>query len=155
MADEQQRHDILNGLEQVLAPLDADKRAAILELAEREINERALIATCWDGSFNATKDQDAGYMWHVGQASPMDPGKIVFAMLLWEELRAVVAYCVGQRDVEGGVVFDFTRELIFNPKYAGGPMSHEALFRDMMMTLTDDDDEIPEATNGARALARS
>jgi hypothetical protein len=147
MADEEQQHDILTALGMILAPLDEEQRDAILAGVKREIEERAIVSSCWDGTSQATDTVEASYVWNLTQPSPMNPSHIVFAMLHWEEINAVVIYTVGEKEVEGGKVFEFAREIVFNPKHIAGPLSHEALFKDLMEFLVDDEEQT--ATNGS------
>ena len=130
---------ILMTLAGVLEPLGDERRAPLLEWVKEEIETRAIITDC----------ADEEHLWSLGEPDPLVPDggipRIVFAMLEWHALRAIVVFSFSELEVDGQHAVQFHRNVVWNPKRTTGPLGHEALFRELRGLLDKDPEELPEA----------
>lgn len=136
---------VIEVLSQVLSPLPDDKRQQLVAWFAREAALRPIVQYCCDERNS----------WQLGGPDPMAPDeepRTVFAMVEVED--HVVVYWFQEMDVSGQVAIQFGRNVVYRPTFVCGPLSHDALFREVQAYLTghDPDDDEPDAhTNGARA----
>jgi len=114
---------IIEALSQVLSPLGAERLQQVLLWARAEIRDRALIqwVQCTDGQ-----------IWEVGKQSPINEGVMLFCMLHWETANCIVAFGVEpSKNDKGQDLVLYHKTLVHNVRYATGPASDTALFKEL------------------------
>jgi hypothetical protein len=127
---------LIETLRAVLAPFPEEQREEMLSWAAKEMKTAPVVTIL------ASK---SGATWKIGEAPPSNDRLIVFAILLVDGDDHEPFFCiysVGQ--VDGGGMLYF-KELVFDPRYAYGPLSPEALYTDFEGFFAG---EFPTPTNG-------
>ena len=140
---------IVDVLGEVLAPLPADQRGAILEWVKREIATRAIVQYVYEDGPPILRDADGNetggpQIWKLGEPSPLDENEIVFCMFYWEEERVVAVYSLKQQEIDGQQATFFFRSLVFKPVHVHGPVHHGALVNELGAFLDDAPDTPPD-----------
>lgn len=170
---EDQIDPILSSLEQVLSPLGPERLGEVMGWVRDYLATTPLISyLCMQGEpgdvdWHPPDAQHAEpwstsktYEFRIGDASPLDPDNTVFAIFQWYTQGAFVVYSFKAGLVEGGdALAIYSRDLVFRPRVASGPVTLDALFTDLDYHThqTPWDDEEPDeppapAPNGSRGL---
>lgn len=175
---EDQINPLLATLRQVLAPLGDERVDEVMGWATDYLATTPLISyLCAQGEANDVDWHPADathaepwttpktYEFRIGDVNPVDPENTVFAIFHWYVQGVFVVYSFKAGLVEGGALGIYTRDLVFRPRMASGPVTLDALYADLdyhtHTTPWDDlepDDERPppggSVVNGGRlALA--
>lgn len=169
---EDQINPILESLERVLAPLGPERLREVMGWT------REYLATTPLTSYLCAQGEPGDVEWHapdaehpkawtsakvyefrIGEPNPLDPDNTVFAIFHWyiQGIFVVYSFKAGLLD-DGGALGIFTRDQVFRPRMASGPVTLDALYADLDYHThaspwdddDPDDDERPAAPNGSR-----
>jgi hypothetical protein len=105
------------------------------------------------------------YEFKLNEPNPLNTTYTVFAIFHWHVQGCFVVYSLAAvMTDDGGAQGMFTRDLVFEPRFASGPVSLDALYNDLDYHLhatpwddvdppEGDDDEKPDAGNGQKRAA--
>jgi hypothetical protein len=135
MASDENENEILTALARVLEPLGAERQGEVLEWAKEHLAEcpifTYLCATGEAGDVD-TVGHAKVYEYKIGEPHPLDESNTVFAILHWHTQGVFVVYSFKAVFLEtGAAAGTFTRDLVFQPRFAQGPLTLEALYSDL------------------------
>ena len=145
---------LLEQLDMILAPLDADSREMMKELARREMVENPVTTMItkrvwvkgWEEEDETTKQKrtiPSGYhslSWTIGHSSPQNPEALIFAIFIVDVLTAhVFSFAPVKTDDDKDTVIWF-KEIVPHFDTAFGPVAGEALVLDWARLLQDEDE---------------
>lgn len=139
----------LEQLRRILTPL-GDKGDRLIAMLPEYLENVSPITWC-AGQTEPGEEPEA-VIWQLGQPSPLDATRIVFAIFHDVALGMCVAYSFTAVALDGKAIGAYFREFIFRPRYATGPIALEALYEDLKayLTLVDEEpDDEPRRRNGA------
>jgi len=151
MASDENPNPILEALSRVLEPLGEPRKSEVLSWVGEHLQNTPLIVY-----LNAKAETgDLGvYEFRVNEPNPINPTNTVFAIFHWHVQGCFVVYSLAAALTEdGGAQGMFTRNLVFEPRFAEGPVSLDALYNDLdyhlHATPWDDVDDGPDDPDGA------
>lgn len=172
---EDEINPILTQLENVLTPLGAARRGEVMRWVREYLETTPLVSyLCAQGEpgdvdWHAADAQHAEawstpktYEFRLGDVNPLDPDNTVFAIFHWYVQGVFVVYSFKAGLLgDGRALGIFTRDLVFRPRMASGPVTLGALYADLdyhtHASPWDDidgpDDDEPDAPGASRALS--
>ncbi|MGH2997661.1 MAG: hypothetical protein ACRDNM_00015 [Gaiellaceae bacterium] len=135
----------MQSLERVLEPFGPERRQEVLSWAAEHMQATPLIAyLCavgepgdadWhepDAAHREAWSTPKTYEFRIGEASPLDPDNTVFAIFHWHVQGAFVVYSFKTGLLQSGAALAvYSRDLVFNPRFASGPVTLDALHADL------------------------
>lgn len=159
--------NLLEQLDMILAPLDAESRELMKELARREMVENPVTTLVtkrvwvngWEDKDEAGAVKQHPAQWHtlawrIGHSSPQNPEAIIFAMLVVDVVTVhVFSFAPVKTDDDKDTVIWF-KEVVLNPDATFGPCAGEALVLEWARLLQDEDEHEEFMEERAKALEK-
>ncbi len=172
---EDEINPILGQLENVLTPLGEARRREVMSWVRDYLATTPLVSyLCAQGEpgdvdWHAPDAEHAvawstpkTYEFRLGDVNPLDPDNTVFAIFHWYVQGVFVVYSFKASVVDGGGALGiYTRDVVFRPRMASGPVTLNALYQDLDYhthaspwdDVEPDDDEREAPGGGPRALS--
>jgi hypothetical protein len=153
---------ILEAVSRVLEPLGAERKAEVVTWVAEHMAQTPLTTYLYA---KAEAGDATPYHFEINSPNPLNPDTTVFAIFHWHVQGCFVVYSLAAVTTEdGGAQGMFTRDVVFEPRFASGPVSLDALYHDLNYHLhatpwddIDPEDDVPPsspaADNGSRRAA--
>jgi hypothetical protein len=144
---------ILEALSRVLEPLGAERKEEVVTWVAEHMRQTPMTTYLYA---KAEAGDETIYAFEINKANPLNPDTTVFGIFHWHVQGCFVVYSLAAVSTDdGGAQGMFTRDVVFEPRFASGPVSIDALYNDLDYHLHASpwDDVEPESDPGGAAPA--